>query len=413
MAEKPALVGMFFSPIITLRLATWNLSIAGNFDVQERKEAVSINFGMWKRAAWELIKMDSKKEWDALDVVSKWLIATRSAVTTVTIYSCIIGGLLALREGLPGPLGLLTWVVMTLGLFVAHGTNNLLNDYTDFSRGVDKDNYFRTQYGVHPLVQGFWTKNQQIHWFLVSGVIAFASGIYALVVTGFNPLVLALFAVGSVVLLFYTWPMKYWGIGELSIFLIWGPILVGGVYLVLTGHWSWMVALAGVPFGMTVASINVGKHTDKLKDDKKKGVGTFPVRIGETAARYTTMLTIVIGYAVIVYLVAVGYFSPFLLLTVFALKRAFYAVAVLTKPRPEGPPAGFEAFWPTWFSGFCFYHNRLFVMLLMLGLFFDTVMRLLPANFASQINLYGWVALGIAAVIAIVRAVMDKQKAKA
>ena len=28
-------------------------------------------------------------------------------------------------------------------------------DYTDFTRGVDKDNYFRTQYGVHPLVQGF------------------------------------------------------------------------------------------------------------------------------------------------------------------------------------------------------------------------------------------------------------------
>ena len=114
---------------------------------------MNINFGMWRKAAWELIKMDNKKEWDSLDFVSKWLIATRSAVTTVTIYSSVIAGLLAWRDGV---FHFWPWLVVTLGLFIAHGTNNLLNDYTDFSRGVDKDNYFRTQYGVHPLVQGFW-----------------------------------------------------------------------------------------------------------------------------------------------------------------------------------------------------------------------------------------------------------------
>ena len=44
-----------------------------------------INFPMWRKASWQLIKMDDKKEWDSLDVVSKWLIATRSAVTLVTV----------------------------------------------------------------------------------------------------------------------------------------------------------------------------------------------------------------------------------------------------------------------------------------------------------------------------------------
>ena len=58
---------------------------------------MSINFAMWGKALSELIKMSDKKEWDALDVISKWLIATRSAVTSVTIYSCIIAGLLAWR----------------------------------------------------------------------------------------------------------------------------------------------------------------------------------------------------------------------------------------------------------------------------------------------------------------------------
>ncbi len=378
---------------------------------------MKINFAMWRKASWELIKMESKQEWESLDVVSKWLIATRSAVTTVTIYSCIIAGLLAWRDGY---FSWLPWIVLTLGLFIAHGTNNLLNDYTDFSRGVDKDNYFRTQYGVHPLVQGFWNKSQQIQWFLVSGVIAFLSGIFALFYTGFNPSVIGLFAFGALILLFYTWPLKYWALGELAIFLIWGPIMIAGVYFVLAlgkgGDFSniWYVALAGIPFGLSVASINVGKHIDKMIPDKQKGVGTFPVRVGQTFARYVNMAAIVIAYAVVIYLVVTGYFSVFMLLILFALKRAFYAVAVLSKPRPEGPPAGFEAFWPTWFSGFCFYHNRLFGGLFILGVLLDTFARLFEQSLPLSLNWMGAIALGVAAVYAIVQMLMDKaKKAKA
>ena len=244
---------------------------------------MKINFAMWRKASWELIKMDDKKEWEALDVISKWLIATRSAVTTVTLYSAVIAGLLAWRDGV---FSWLPWLITALGLFIAHGTNNLLNDYTDYSRGVDKDNYFRTQYGVHPLVQGFWTKSQQIQWFIVSGIIATLSGVYALFYTGFNPTVIGLFVLGALILLFYTWPLKYWALGELAIFLIWGPIMIAGVYLVLSGRWDWNVALAGIPFGLSVASINVSKHIDKMNDDKAKGVGTFPVRVGQTFARH-------------------------------------------------------------------------------------------------------------------------------
>lgn len=374
---------------------------------------MNINFAMWRKAAWELIKMDDKKEWETLDVVSKWLIATRSAVTTVTLYSCIIAGLLAWRDG---NFSWLPWIILTLGLFIAHGTNNLLNDYTDYSRGVDKDNYFRTQYGVHPLVQGFWTKQQQIRWFFTSGVIAFLSGVYALFYTDFNAQVIGLFVFGALVLLFYTWPLKYWALGELAIFLIWGPIMIAGVYFVLAlgsgGDFSnlWYVALAGIPFGLSVASINVGKHIDKMNDDRKKGVGTFPVRVGQTFARYVNIASIGIAYAVVIYLVITGYFSTFMLLILFALKRAMYAVMVLSKPRPDGPPQGFETFWPTWFSGFCFYHNRLFGGLFILGVLLDTMVRKLPMELPLAANWLGAIVLGIGLAIAVVRMQMAKAK---
>jgi 1,4-dihydroxy-2-naphthoate octaprenyltransferase len=366
---------------------------------------MKINFGMWRKASWELIKMDDKKEWDALDVVSKWLIATRSAVTTVTLYSAVIAGLLAWRDGV---FAWLPWLITALGLFIAHGTNNLLNDYTDYSRGIDKDNYFRTQYGVHPLVQGFWTRSQQIQWFIVSGVIAVLSGIYAVFYTDFNPTVIGLFVLGALVLLFYTWPLKYWALGELAIFLIWGPIMIAGVYLVLSGRWDWNVALAGVPFGLSVSSINFSKHIDKMKDDRAKGVGTFPVRVGQTFARITNILMFFLIYGIIIYLVVDGYFSTFILLPLFALQRAFYAVAVLSKPRPDGPPKGFEAFWPTWFSGFSFYHNRLFGGLFVLGVLLDALFR--RVSLPLSLNVLGWIAFGVGAVIAVVRFVMARMK---
>jgi 1,4-dihydroxy-2-naphthoate octaprenyltransferase len=271
-----------------------------------------------------------------------------------------------------------------LGLFIAHGTNNLLNDYTDFSRGVDKDYYFRTQYGVHPLVQAFWSKKQQLTWFAVSGVLAVLSGVYALFYTNFSPAVIGLFAFGAIVLLFYTWPMKYLGVGELAIFLIWGPVLVAGVYIVLAGGWTdavWNVALAGVPFGLSVVSINIAKHIDKLVDDQKKGVGTLPVRIGEKAARYLNMIVIILIYGLIIYLIFVPrYFTPVLLIVLLAGKRALYAVGVHTKPRPQEPPKEWPG-WPVWFAGFAFYHNRLFSNLLVLGLFFDTLLRLYLSSF--------------------------------
>jgi 1,4-dihydroxy-2-naphthoate octaprenyltransferase len=337
---------------------------------------MKINFRMWDRAFSTLVKMENIAEWNALDVISKWLIATRSAVTSVTIYACAIAGFLALRDHY---FSFLPWLIVTLGLFIAHGTNNLLNDYTDFSRGVDKDNYFRTQYGVHPLVQGFWTRRQQITWFLVSGVFAFLSGIYALFYTNFSPAVIILFAFGALVLLFYTWPLKYLGLGELFIFLIWGPILVIGVYIVLARGWTdnvWNVALAGVPYGLSVVSINIGKHIDKSAEDKIKRIGTLPVRIGEKAARYLNIAVLILIYAIILYLVFVPfYFTPVMLIVFLSGKRLLYAVGALTKPRPAEPPKEWPG-WPTWFSGFAFYHNRQFENLFLLGLLADTLLRL-------------------------------------
>ena len=69
-------------------------------------------------------------------------------MAVMTFTSSAVAGLFALRDG---RFRLLPWVIMTIGLVLGHATNNQFNDYTDFIRGVDKDNYFRSLYGPQPV----------------------------------------------------------------------------------------------------------------------------------------------------------------------------------------------------------------------------------------------------------------------
>src|SRR5512143_2947488 len=133
-----------------------------------------MNFEMWGQAL-RIIPRLSKSEWDRLDVVSKWLIATRAAVLIMTFISAAIAGIFAFRAG---QFHLVPWLLLVIGLVLAHATNNLLNDLTDYRRGVDKDNYFRTQYGAQPLEQGLWTQRDLLRYAAVTGLVALATGVF-------------------------------------------------------------------------------------------------------------------------------------------------------------------------------------------------------------------------------------------
>jgi 1,4-dihydroxy-2-naphthoate octaprenyltransferase len=102
-----------------------------------------------------------------------------------------------------------------IGLVLAHATNNLLNDFIDYVRGVDKDNYYRAQYGPQPLEHGLMTKRQLLTYAAVTGLLALACGL--ILVAWRGPLALLLLGLGAFFVLFYTWPLKYIGLGELAV----------------------------------------------------------------------------------------------------------------------------------------------------------------------------------------------------
>ncbi len=91
-----------------------------------------------------------------------------------------------------------------------------------------------------------------------------------------------------------------------------------------------------------------------MEDDKAKKVHTLPVVIGDYASRLLDFFALFFIYGIIIFLIATKFYTPVMLIVLLAGKQLFYALAVLAKPKPEGPPEGYPA-WPIWFSGFTFY----------------------------------------------------------
>lgn len=332
-----------------------------------------MNFAMWRKAL-NVIPEVTKAEWDELDVVSKWLISTRAAVLVMTFISAALAGLFAWRDG---SFSFLPWIALTFGLILAHASNNIFNDYTDFVRGVDKDNYYRNIYGAQPVASGLMTKRQHLTYFAVTALIALLLGVYLIFYTGFNPTTWILLGLGAFFLLFYTWPLKGLALGEVAVLIVWGPLMIGGGYFVLTQQWSWNVVLASLPYVLGVTTVIFGKHIDKLEMDRQKGIHTLPVVIGEKASRYAVLAMMVAPYLITLYLIAIKFFTPVMLIVLLAIPafRQYYPVFLKPKPatRPEGQPG-----WPLYFVGYAFYNNRKFGSLFMFGLLIDAALRLLP-----------------------------------
>jgi 1,4-dihydroxy-2-naphthoate octaprenyltransferase len=326
---------------------------------------------MWSKALRVIPRVD-KAQWDHLDVISKWLISTRAAVLIMTFISAAIAGLLAI---LAGQFDFGLWLLMTVGLVLAHATNNLLNDYTDYVRGVDKDNYYRAQYGPQPLEHGLMTKRQLLTYAVVTGMLALICGLILVAIRG--PWALLLLALGAFFVLFYTWPLKYIGLGELAVLIVWGPLMIGGGYFVVTGQWEWKAVLAGLPYALGVTTVIFGKHIDKHDDDQAKGIHTLPVIIGERVSRYAVMTMMLLMYLSIGYLIVIGYFHWIMLVVLFAVPLLKNVLTQYLKPRPAAPPDWYpKDAWPLWFVSWSFIHNRRFGLLFLAGLIGEVVLKL-------------------------------------
>ncbi len=328
----------------------------------------ALRLGTWYRILNGTYDMHSEPI-DSLDPVSRWLIATRSVVFVMTVNSVIIGGLLYLLTAAFSFGFLALLFLVALGLVSAHAASNLFNDYWDAKHGIDtSEGYFRPAYMPHPSLSGMMTSQGLFSLGLaqLSVMVLIAAYLFALRGT----LVLVFAALGVLFLTSYAGgpiPLKRVGLGEPSVFVVWGPLMVGGTFFILSGSLPLWVIVASIPYAVSVTTVLFGKHIDKIDYDTKLGVKTVPVLLGEAATKSALKALILIAYAAVVGLVALKFLPVWSVISLLALPRAKQLFDTLSQPRPKEAPPG-AIMWPIWYLGFVFSHNRRFGALYVLGL---------------------------------------------
>lgn len=307
------------------------------------------------------------------DAITRWLVIARACVFSMTVTSGFIGILLAL--GLASSVGVsfnvFNALLCIIGLVVAHATNNLLNDWTDVRKGVDTEDYPRAQYSVHPVLGGLTTPNNLLKASLVLTLLDGFIMLYLAAVSG--PLVIVFAVSGLALSLAYTGFLKRLALGELTALVVWGPLMTGGTVYAITGVITPEIILATLPYGLVVASVLVGKHIDKIENDRPVGVYSLPVVLGASNALRLNQVLFVLFYVLVIALVIARVTGPWVLVTFLALPRFFVAWKIYSEPKPAEKPENWPV-WPLWYVGWAMYFNRLAGVLFVLGLLLNLIL---------------------------------------
>jgi len=324
-------------------------------------------------ANWRYVLATTNPPKGHVDPVSRWLVLTRASVLPMTLTAALIAGLLGVNE--PG----FKWWLFALaavGILLAHAANNLMNDLFDLEVGTDTGSYPRALYAPHPVLSGMVTRKRLTTAALLVNVLDLVILAVLYVERGWPVVAFALG--GFFISAAYTAPplrLKKHGLGEPSVLVVWGPLLVGGVYYLAVGNIPWEIIAASIPYGLLCTAVLMGKHIDKIPWDAPSGTHTLPVMLGEARSRRVTQGLMAGFYVLIVALVIEGAL-PWPALVAFGALPALRGVwKAFDRPRPAEAPPNWPI-WPLWYAAYAFVHTRRAGLLFVVGLAIGAIFKL-------------------------------------
>jgi 1,4-dihydroxy-2-naphthoate octaprenyltransferase len=272
-----------------------------------------------------------------MGIYRNWFLASRPWSFTMTAISVSVGSALAALDGpFDWPLGLLA----LLSAVLLHAATNLINDYYDVINGVDTIEAATAQYRPHPLVEGLLTV-AQVRWAAYGlFLLAAAIGLYLTVVCG--PVVLIIGLVGLLAGLTYTAPplkYKYVALGEVSVFLMWGPLMVEGAYYVQRQSLSLQAFWVSLPFGALVALVLLANNIRDIDHDRRRGIRTLAIVLGRRLGLNAYRSLMILAYAGILALALTGVLTMWVLIIFASLPLAIQLLRQMARAIPANADA--------------------------------------------------------------------------
>ncbi len=232
--------------------------------------------------------------------IRTWLLAIRPATLPASVGGVIVGLGAAFAGGAPfrsdTALGCVTIALLL------QSAANLANDLSDFQRGADAPGRLGP---TRVAASGLVTVRQLEIAIALLLLVAAAIGAWLATVGG--PAVVALGAAAVVALLAYTggpFPYGYHGLGELFVFVFFGPVAVVGTAALQSGRIEPLYIVAAIPVGTLATAILVVNNLRDTSTDRAARKRTLAVIFGEGFARSEYLVCLVAAWAVPVALVA-------------------------------------------------------------------------------------------------------------
>ncbi|MDR1813526.1 MAG: prenyltransferase [Tannerella sp.] len=262
--------------------------------------------------------------------------ALPQSLLPATLALCMAASASHSHEGFSLWLGL----IAVFGVVMGHLAMNLFDDYFDY-RVKKADFRDRMQHkGMRAriskctyLKSGEATLNQLLIACFVFGFLSLAAGAVIWYFRGFTILLIAL--VTALLGLQYSGAplrLSYHGLGELVIGLMFGPLLMAGVYFSASGVFEPSVIIISVSVGLLVANIVYVHSIMDYEPDCEVGKMTFAVLLRDRRLMLLCLfLLLVTAFGIIVVGVVKGWLSAYSLLVFLTLPMAVSLFYLMTE----------------------------------------------------------------------------------
>lgn len=245
--------------------------------------------------------------------ITKWSIIFRAYSWPASITPMLIGIALAYKKGHFSFLD--SFLTLIAGLFL-HSAANLANTYFDFKNGVDKKGSDDIA-----IVEGFISPEKALS---LSLSLFFISALIGILLVFKNKvfLLLPVSVLGFLLAWFYTagFAYKYKALGELGIFLCFGPLIVSGTVLIQTGKVELSDIIASIPTGLLIVGILFANNIRDTNSDMQSKIKTLPQILGEKKSLYFYYFLLFFSYFTAFLFLKNIYFLIFIFSLPFALK---------------------------------------------------------------------------------------------
>lgn len=219
--------------------------------------------------------------------LNSWIEAFRLRTLPLALSSILMGSFLAIYAGSDGWDIIVLAITTTLFLQIL---SNLANDYGDGVRGTDNDN----RVGPKRTIQsGAISPKEMKIGIIVFILLSFTSGIWLIFASlgsnwdiGILFLLLGIAAIAAAIK--YTVGKRaygYSGLGDIMVFLFFGPVAVIGTYYLVVHNFSWYIALPAATMGLlSTGVLNLNNMRD-IENDAKSGKHTLAMLLGYNNAK--------------------------------------------------------------------------------------------------------------------------------